>query len=727
MNQNAKQDMKYKERLERLREKKLSQTKEKLKRMGYQDEDDYGMVLPPEDFTWKPPATHPDGSFFGASMWGKNFRSLMEHHPVYIDPDDAFAGRWMFMLSRMRPGYKLSLSPFPADYSELREQQLFYGITGGIGKDAHFSPDYAIGLELGWPGLLKKVQDSMLIRSGEEAQELLAAEEDALLGIMDLIRRSADAAEDLSNEEEGVLKENLLQMAELNRRLLHGPPAEFREACQWIIWFNIATRNYNRDGAGGQLDELLRPYYEADSAAGRIGREDAVFYLACFLLNDTHYYQIGGPDETGKDLTSELSYMVLEAADALKSSCNLTIRCHDGTHDELIDQGIQCLLENKLGFPRFSGDKALVEGFVKNGFSEELARKRIALGCNWMSIPGREYALNDVIKINIARVFEVAFKEASEKKLYSTEDLFSLFKKHLSAAVGYAVEGIDFHLAHQYRNEPELLLNLLCYGPIEKGVDASRGGVEYYNMGIDGAGLGTVADSFAAIEQRVEREKRLTWEDLSKAVGLDFSGIEGEKVQPLMKGSQRFGGGATAGDAWARRITELFTKEIRKHSRPGDRIFIPGWFSWADTLRFGKEVGATPNGRKAGSPITHGANPAPGYRKDGALTAFVKSVAAIQPGYGNTAPLQLELDPSIIPEEKQVETIRTLILGHFELGGTLVNVNVIDAETIKRAHENPADYPDLVVRVTGFTAYFANLSPEFRKLVVERAVNKEVD
>jgi formate C-acetyltransferase len=136
----------------------------------------------------------------------------------------------------------------------------------------------------------------------------------------------------------------------------------------------------------------------------------------------------------------------------------------------------------------------------------------------------------------------------------------------------------------------------------------------------------------------------------------------------------------------------------------------------------GKILGATPNGRRAGEPISHGANPDPGFRRDGAPTAMARAIAAVQPGYGNTAPIQLELDPGMSKDEGGVEKIAALIKTHFDLGGTLFNINVVDAEKIREAHKDPSKYPDLVVRVTGFTAYFAALSPAFRQLVVDRLI-----
>jgi formate C-acetyltransferase len=717
--------MRYTKEIALLAEKKLEQTKEKFALYGFRDEDDYGCIAPPADFSWEPPVVTPEGSFSGTRTWGKNFRSLMEHHPLYVDPFDALAGRWMFMLSRMRKGYKLELANFAFDYSHLLPIQEKYNITCGIGKDAHFAPDYSIGLELGWNGLLEKVRKS-LARYGDDvvAKELLEAEIDAIEGIQNWISRTADEAGRMAKREsDPKVRKNLQEIEKVNKNLINDPPKTLREACQWIAWFNMASRTYNRDGAGGQLDELLRPYYEKDIKAGRIDDEDAEYYIACLLLNDPHYYQLGGPNQDGLDVCSPISFIILEAAAKLNISCNITLRVHDGMNRQLFQRGVEILIAQKKGFPRFSGDKALVEGFVKNGFSKELARTRIATGCNWMSLPGLEYTLNDVVKINIAKVFEVAFLEM-ENKTTTLEKLKETFIKHFAIAVDTTAQGIDFHLDHQYLNEPELCLNLLSHGPIEKGLDVSHGGAAYYNMAIDCAGLATVADSFGAIEQRVVNEKKLSWEKLYECIKTDYTCPDGEAVRILLKKADKYGKGGSVSDAWALELTKILNDHIALKQTPGGRNLIPGWFSWADTVRFGKSVGATPDGRKAKAAIAHGANPNPGFRRDAALTAMSDAVAMIQPGYGNTAPWQLEVDLDFANHPNAVEYIMALIESHFEKGGTLININIVDSKTILAAHENPEDYPDLIVRVTGFSAYFMALSKDFRQLVVNRIISE---
>jgi len=390
-----------------------------------------------------------------------------------------------------------------------------------------------------------------------------------------------------------------------------------------------------------------------------------------------------------------------------------------------LSKSVEYLFKNKNGWPRFSGDEALCEGFMKKGYPKELARMRVAVGCNWMSLPGLEYTLNDCVKTNNARIFCVALDEMmADGGERSTARLWELFDKHTRRAVEVTAEGVRFHLKYQHENEPELMLNLISHGPVEKGLDISNGGALYYNIGIDGTGIATVADSFAALEQRIEKEGHLSWDDMYLALNSNFAGADGLYIKTMLSSANRYGGGDTPADAWAIRISEAFSAYV--NACDGDGVkFIPGWFSWSNTIKLGRQVGATPSGRGAFEPINHGCNPHPGFRGDGALTAMSNSICAIQPGFGNTAPIQLELDPGIggddEGEQKIVDYIRTI----FKKGATLLNINIIDADKILKAHENPDLFPDLVVRVTGFTAYFCLLTPEFRQLVVERILHAQ--
>ena len=712
-------NFKYQPQLDRLRQRKLEQIKEKLAKEGPLDEDDYGRVVPPAG-AWTPIPNHPDGHFYGMDGWLMNFSSLMEKHPVYVDPDDAFAGRWMYFMSRMTPKWTPDYS-----YAHLQPDIDRYNIICGIGDDAHFAPDYAMGLSLGWGGLLEKIDRYAKLHEGDaEKAHFYQCHRKGIESIQTWIKHHISTiAGMIPDEADPWKRDNLQQMLDTNLRILNDAPATLREACQWIIWYHLASRTYNRDGAGGQIDALLRPFYEKDLQEGRITRQEAVYYLACLLINDPIYWQLGGPDENGVDQTSEISFLILEAADRINTSLNITVRVHPGLDKELFRRSLECLVKNKNAWPRFSGDKALVEGFMRNGFDKALARKRIAVGCNWMSLPGMEYTMNDLVKVNIAKVFEVALNQMRgqcDPASFSTGRLWEIFMSHLAKAVHTAAEGIRFHLEHQKYNEPELILNLLSHGPLEKGLDVSAGGAMFYNLAIDGAGLAVAADSFAAIAQRVEAEGKLSWHMLFHLLDSNFEGIEGERFRLLLANSVKYGQGGTIADNWAGRIASGFTELVRSESDPEKKhTFIPGFFSWANTLEFGRAVGATPNGRLSGAPVSHGANPCPGFSPDGTSLLQAKAIAAVQPGYGNTAPMQWEVDLSFV-KDKRIEFLESIIRTHFDLGGTLINVNVVDKDKILAAHADPSLYPDLVVRVTGFTAYFSMLTPQFRQLVLDR-------
>ena len=227
-------------------------------------------------------------------------------------------------------------------------------------------------------------------------------------------------------------------------------------------------------------------------------------------------------------------------------------------------------------------------------------------------------------------------------------------------------------------------------------------------------------------------EKRISYDDLKRHIDADYAGTDGERVRQMMLRSDRYGGGETRGDRWAVRISRLWTALVRdlvrQHSGDPRHVnFIPGLFSWSNTILLGSLLKATPNGRHAGEPINHGANPNGGFRPDGAVTAMCNAIASVQPGYGNTAPVQLEVDPMIANDAEGIDKMCAMVRGILKSGNTLLNINIIDAKRILEADKDPSKFPDLVVRVTGFTAFFAMLSPKFRQLVVDRvkSVNPE--
>jgi formate C-acetyltransferase len=295
--------------------------------------------------------------------------------------------------------------------------------------------------------------------------------------------------------------------------------------------------------------------------------------------------------------------------------------------------------------------------------------------------------------------------------------------QHLQRAVGLVADCFDFHMDHMHLVFPELMVDLCSHGPLEKGLDCSQpGGLEYALKGVDGMGLATAADSFAAIEQRVEQEGRMTWAELDKWLDSDWAGEAGEKARLIMHSIRRFGSGGSRADEWAIRIAQTFAAVVKAKPTAAGHGMIPGLYSWLGNVGAGGGLRATPNGRHANMPISHGASPDPGFRQDGAATGLSRAITSVEMGWGNTVTLQLDLDLGGLGGDAAVDHVVDLIATHMRMGGTLINVNILDKERMLAAYEHPELYPDLIVRVTGFSAYWSSLSPQVRRFVMERTV-----
>ncbi|MDR2647453.1 MAG: formate acetyltransferase [Oscillospiraceae bacterium] len=717
----------YREKVDVLRKAKEEMTKLKLAthtRPGFFDTDDKGWVVSPDGWTFELEWNHPNG-VFGAKAWGHNMRRILDAHPSYIDPYCSLAGAYMDKLEwHSWGGWRPEPEFNPPELQALRELHQKYNLVSGLGGSHHFHHDVGpLGLDVGWRGILEKIRYYQDVHKDDpEKLEFLRGEEDVVLGIQTWIRHNAEAAaEAAKTQEDPDLKANLERMADMNFRLVEEKPETFLEACQWLTWFLMQSSIFNGSGAGGCLEALLTKYYERDIAAGVLTDDEATYHLACLLLKDTQYFEIGGVWPDGTDRTNRLSWLALEATHWLKIPTAVCLRVHEGIDRAFLRKSVEYMFEDKCGNPAYLGDKVMVEGFMKNGYTAEVARQRYKVGCNWCALPGTEYTLNDVVKINMAKIFEIAWFELAEAEHPTVELLWQLFDKHLDIAVDTIKKTVDFQYDMYHFMRPEMALNFMCHGPIERGLDVSNGGVDNYNFCIDFVALGTVADSFASLERAIDDEQMMNWQELFDVIASDWA--DHEDMRLYMKSTPRYGFGGTRADEYAVEIVRRLTYHTKKSNSPKGFNMIPGLFSWANTIGMGQAVIATPNGRKAQAPVTHGANPEPGFRESGALTAMGIAVAAVQPRWGNTAPIQLEIDPGLAKGDDGIDNIMSWLLTYCnDLGGSLVNINIIDKDKLLDAYEHPEKYPDLVVRITGFSVYFSTLSKDFRRLVVERII-----
>ena len=708
----------FRQRIEALAAAKLELNRLKIASGGFHDTDDHGDIPWSEPIPFEKISNHPDGGAYGARCIGANFRRWLDVHPVYIHPHSALAGAWVGLV----PGFNSSRWK-PEDRPRHLEplHKKYHFISTGIGSMNHMGPDMKIGLDLGWGGLLSKIRYYRSFNRPADSS-FYDGEEDLVLGVQGWIGRHVEKARLMAAaENDPALRRNLLEVAEINEHLVSGAPRTLREAVQFLAWFQSIDRMWFLGGALGQLDELLRPYYERDLAAGLINDEMVLWFLASLFFNDTHYSQIGGPAPDGHDLTSRLSYLVLEAQHLVRLPSNLAIRLHDQLDPGLLRQALVYNLQDGTG-PSFSCTKGLDEGYARNGVPLPLARLRAKVGCNWTALPGIEYCHQDVTRQCLIQPFLLAFYEVVDDPAAprTMDELWRRYAEHLAVSVRVLKEGFDWHMQHQSDNLVEIVLNLFSHGPIERGLDMAAGGVDLYYLTADGIGLPVVADSLAAIEQRVVQEGRLGWDELARHLRSDYAGAE--PVRLMLKNIARFGTGGSRADDWAARVSQLYSGLVRNTPTPLGYTIIPGLFSHGGIAQYGADLGATPNGRHAGAPVSHSANPDPGFMPDGggALTAKANAVAAVQPGWGNSAPLQLDVDARLLKEVGGLEALESLIRTHNQQGGTLINLNIVSKEKILEAHRDPSKYPDLMVRVTGYSAYFYSLSPAYRQQIVDR-------
>jgi len=739
----------FQDRIGALRETKMKHTVERQAIEGSQDMDDFPVILPPEKDREvvetisgsgvkmktvrikgvQMESNDPSGGFYGSKLQGENFGRLLKAHPVYIDPVSSLAGAMMvFFSSYQVNGFRPPFLDFmdAPENAGLKAEREKYQTPAGFGAAQHFVHDLSIGLELGWGGLLDKIRHYREVNAPQGA-DLYDGLEAVVLGMQNWISRHAEKAQKMAETENNpILRENLEQMAKINERLISEPPQSFRQAVQWMLWFQLAAKMFNTNGALGRMDKLLLPYYERDKKAGILTDEEAVFHIACFLERETPYIQVGGVDQQGNDDTNPLSFLILEAAHRIKITANIAVMVGEHVNPDLLHRGIEIQFEDKIGFPKFICVDTLVEGYTRNGYPLELARQRTYGGCHWLGLPGTEYSVNDCIKIHLGVVLRVALQEILEDSTVTPclAELWRRYERHLRRVIEITAHDIDLRLEYSHRMSGEMVLNLCCHGPIERGLDVSHGGVDYYNIGVDATGLATVADSFAALEQRIEKEKRITWQELKQYLDTNWAGADGERARLMMKSIPHYGAGGTRADDWAVRISASYSRLMKEKPTTAGAHMLPGIFSWALTLAYGKALGATPDGRHDGDPINQGANPYPGFREDGAPTALAIAVASVQSGYGNPSPMQIDFDPGLGKDEGGLEAVETLIKTHFALRGTEINMNVMDADMVREANKDPSKYPNLIVRVTGFSAYFIRLSPEFRQMVVDRIIDE---
>ena len=634
---------------------------------------------------------------------------------------------------------------------------------------SHTIPDFSQAIGKGLREIINEANEKKNETDDDEKKEFYAAVAEVLEGIIAYSKRLADEAERLAeNESNPTLKQELLDIAEVNRRVPEYPARTFREGLTtvWICWIAIHLENANLGLSLGRLDQVLYELYRKDIDDKTISIEDAVELVCCLWLKigdhvpavpdaseklfggtgSNQAITIGGVDKDGKDAVNDLTYVMLRATELmLLRDPNLNARYHlEENSDEYLRRLCESNIEAKAT-PALHNDKAVIKALELKGETIEQARDYGIVGCVEPCSNGRTYGHSAAILVNLTTVLELTLfngrhrltgmdTQISEKtgEAVNFKD-FNKFKNAFARQVRWMAEKTtnlnkNFGKTHQ-ESYPTPILSSLFEGPMEKGKDLIEGGATINSSGVTIIGFADVADSLSAIEKVVFEDKDVTFAELLEAMEKNFEGNGLEKLQKRLMDPERtpkYGNEDPAADANTAWLVNLLDKEFGKKQNYRGGNYRVGYWTMTTHAGYGRFTQALPSGRKAKENFTSGITPVSGVTPY--LTQALNSVAKLPArSLSSGVALNLKFTPESDKErEKMLDNFVAYVKGYFDDkdgqrdGGMEIQFNITKREDFEDAVKHPDKYPELLVRVSGYTAYFKDLNPYMQKEIIDR-------
>ena len=457
---------------------------------------------------------------------------------------------------------------------------------------------------------------------------------------------------------------------------------------------------------------------------------DIIIILIAFGPNNP---TIGGVDREGHHAVNEVSHLMLDAHRHLKGLRNgLAVRISERTPRDFLVKA--CETHRYTAGVAFYNDAVVIRDLIKDGYSLEDARDYSIVGCVEPTGTGNNSGYTAGSGIRLSVILEMALNEGRAFS-YKWEQLglktpaageFKTFKEVKKAFAEQLSYGMDLmakktRIKDQIFSEryPTPLLSSTIDGCIESGMDITRGGALYNHGSCSARGVATVADSLAAIRWAVFEEKLVTLEELVNYLRNNFKEAEFLRQQ-LIHRAPKYGNADPVVDDLALWIVDLYSSEARKHSRLLGGVYRTLLVASGTQLYEGRDCGATPDGRLARQPVSNGISPSNGTERNG-MTAAMRSVAGVcLPNMSNGSCLNMNINPLTIRTDEGLEKFASLIEGYFDLGGRQVQFNPMSRETLKDAQKNPKNYPDLMVKVSGYSFRFVDLSRALQDDIINR-------
>ncbi|NLN01606.1 MAG: hypothetical protein GX174_06860 [Lentisphaerae bacterium] len=480
----------------------------------------------------------------------------------------------------------------------------------------------------------------------------------------------------------------------------------------------------------GRLDRILRKYYDADIAAGRLTRERALLLIESLylLINDfvpdglAVGVMVGGTDAEGADITHELSYLCLEALRRTRLIYPTVGVCwHKRTPRELSDLASE-LMASGCANPAFFNDAVIRRGLERLGLPPADACNYINSTCVEITPVGRSNVWVASPYFSLCRMLldEIAAQAGAAEAAADFEAFLTAYFKRL----GTAIAGV---VAHQSRLREDRrrfgrkpLQSLFTRDCVERMRDIDDGGALTNWVECSFVGLANLADSLEVIRAEVFETRQLTMAELKRILDDDFAGHE-ETRQRFLNKHPKYGNQVERVDALVARVAGFFTSECARHRLPpDDSPFVPGTFCWVMHERLGSECGATPDGRRRGVPFADGGGPAQGREKGGPTCAILSTTSWDHSALIGGLAYNMKFPGDLFRAPGAHGRLRELIETFMARGGFETQVNVVNRETLLAAEKNPEQYRDLVVRIGGYTDYFTRLSPGMRREIIMR-------
>ncbi|MBM3437489.1 MAG: formate C-acetyltransferase/glycerol dehydratase family glycyl radical enzyme, partial [Bacteroidetes bacterium] len=440
---------------------------------------------------------------------------------------------------------------------------------------------------------------------------------------------------------------------------------------------------------------------------------------------------LGGVKADGSDAVNELTYLILDVIEEMRLlQPGTMVQVSKKNPDTYIRRFLK-IIKTGYGQPSVFNTDAIVQEMLRVGKSIEDARNGGASGCVETGAFGKEaYILTGYF--NIPKVLEITLNNGidpwSKKTIglqtgeatdfRSFEELMAAFEKQLNHFIGIKIKGNNIIDRIYARELPVPFLSVLIDDCIKKGKDYHEGGARYNTSYIQGVGLGSITDELTALKYHVFDKKTLSMKGFLEAMSGDFENYE-EFRKELTENTPKYGNDDDYADDIMRRVFEMYFKAIDGIPTARGGVHRVNLLPTTCHVYFGSVIGAMPDGRKAGKPLSEGISPVQGADRKGP-TAVLKSASKIDHVRTGGTLLNQKFTPSFLSNDDGIEDVKNLIRSYFRLNGHHIQFNVVSAETLKEAKQNPEKYRDLIVRVAGYSDYFVDLTEELQDEIIAR-------